>query len=249
MKKHIAISGLALALGLASAPAQAASFLSITVGATTVTCDNTASTCGAGFTTAIGSDTIQFTGSINGVSFGGGGAVGVQLTGNSPGTPALAFTLDTKTALNNLSGTTQTVTIVTGQNNFTAPVGTGTLSASQTANWTTSTSTDTQAYTAWLRNTNDFIVPGGNATATTPMCTSPGGLSQSCNQEGSVAATSTAPFALTGREIITLAAGTIASYTGTAALQAQRVVPEPVTLSLLGAGLAGVAMRRRRQRA
>ncbi len=167
----------------------------------------------------LGSNTITFTGAVSGVTFGGGAIVGVQLTGNAPGTPALAFVLDTKTDLDNTSGAKQTVTIDFATNGFSNPVGPGFLTASQTTNWTTSSAGDQQGFIAWERNDNALIIPGagvGGATAASPSCTSPGGLSLSCSSEApNIAANSVNPFALTGQEIIGMSNGTIASYTAT----------------------------------
>jgi hypothetical protein len=222
----------------------------INVDGTIVTCDNSAALCGAGFTTVIGGDAIQFTGTINGVNFGGGGVVGLQLTGNSPGTSAIAFVLDTKSSLTNTSAALHTITIDTGQNNFTTPSGPGFLHASQTANWTVSSAGDSQAFTVWLRNTNDFIIPGGSAVASTPTCASPGGLAQSCDAlTANTPINATSPYALTQREVITLSPGTIASYTATNALTSTPInVPEPGSLVLLGTGVLMVVGHQWRKR-
>src|SRR5262249_12650692 len=144
------VLGAVLGMALVSVSAEASTFLRINVDGTILTCDNTAALCGAGFTTAIGSNQITFAGTVNGVNFGSGGVPGVLLAGNSPGTSSLAQVLDTKFNISNTSGVTHNITVDFGQNNFTQPVGPGFLDASQTANWTTSTAGDNQTFQAWL---------------------------------------------------------------------------------------------------
>jgi hypothetical protein len=236
-------------------PAKGNSLLRIDVSGTALTCDNSnaggvAACMGSGFSTALGGNAITFTGTVNGVSFGGGGIVGVQLFGNAPGNAVLAFVLDSATAVSNLSGALRVVTLDFAGNNFALPVGTGFLSASQTANWTMTTSGDSQAFTAWQRNDNALVIPGagiGGTTAVSPNCVSPGGLAQSCASETlNVPASPTAPYALTGRQVITMSPGSIASYTGTSVLTAESIpvqAPEPGSVFLVGAGLLLLAGR------
>src|SRR5262249_46067409 len=154
-----------------------------------------------------------------------------------------AFVLDSKADVRNNSGASRTLTVDFAVNNFTQPIGPAFLSASQTANWTTSTAGDNQTFQAWERNTNDLVVPGGTATAITPNCISPGGPTKSCSQiSPDTNVNVTAPFAMTGREVIGMANGTVASYTGTSSLSSvPQQVPEPSSLLLLGSGMLGFA--------
>jgi hypothetical protein len=244
--------GLTLAVvlaGMAVPQAQASSLLSITVGGTTASCDNStaagvAACTAAGFTTSLGAsgiNAITFTGTVNGVLSGN-----ISLGSNNPGTPAIAFVLDTKFDVRNNSATTQTLTVAFAINNFTQPVGPAFLSASQTANWTVTTAGDTQSFTAWERNTNDLVVPGpASSAASTIDCVSPGGITSPCAQQSpDTPVTVTAPFAVTGRQIVTMAAGTVATYTGTSTLSSTpQQAPEPTSVLLLGTGMLLLAGR------
>ena len=112
--------------------ARADAFLSLSNGGSTVSCNNstaagvTACTA-AGFTTSLGSNVISFTGTV-----GGYHVVDVTVSSNSPGTSALAFALDTKTQVQNLSAGATALTVNFAENNFALPAGSPlTLSASQ----------------------------------------------------------------------------------------------------------------------
>ena len=103
MKRAVIGIGLGVLLALSFVPqAQAAAFMTITVGVASVTCNNTGAACGAvtggTFTSAIGANTITFTGTVGGYTFND-----VTLNSNGPGTSALAFTLDTKTQITHVS--------------------------------------------------------------------------------------------------------------------------------------------------
>src|SRR5262249_28426949 len=124
-----------IGVALLSAPhAEASSFMTITVGAASVTCNNSTAaslaTCPAGFTSAVGAGFMNFTGTVGGYVFGGGGTTGLQLASNNPGIAGLAETIDTKTAVNHVSGT-DPLQIDYGVNNFMLPTGLDLLSASQ----------------------------------------------------------------------------------------------------------------------
>ena len=238
--------------------AEASSFLIVTVGGSSATCNNSTAggvtACGAaGFTTSLGSNSIQFTGTVDGYSFGGGGTVGLQVGGNAPGTASIAFVLDTKTNVQHVSGSDDAI-IDFGTNDFMLPVGPGLfLSASNTANWTLSTAGDSMAFTAWGRDDNTLTAgpAGSTAAALSPMCLSSGGTTQSCAQATvDVPFNESPPFALTGRQVIHSAVGTVASYTGTAAALASpsTTVPEPSSLVLLGTGAALLLSRRNRRK-
>ena len=115
--------------------AQASAFLSVDVGGTGFGCDNStaagvAACISWGYVTSLGVDAITYTGSIGTVS----------LSSNSPGTPTVAFVQDVKMNFTNNSSAAQTITVDFAVNNFTQPVGLTFLVASQTANWTASTS-------------------------------------------------------------------------------------------------------------
>src|SRR5262245_52456145 len=96
----VTVLGSAALLVAVSPTANADAFLSLQSGAVTKSCDNStaagvAACLAAGFTTALGSNTISFSG-----IFGGYSVDGLSLMGNSPGNPAIASVTETKMVTN-----------------------------------------------------------------------------------------------------------------------------------------------------
>lgn len=156
---------IALVVGIGAAllfapHAEASSFMTITVGLSSVTCNNSTAAsltaCPVGFTSAVGANFMDFTGTVGGYVFGGGGTIGLELASNGPGTPGLAETIDTKTAVNHVSGTDSAV-IDYGVNNCALPTGLDLLSVSQSGTMSTGAAGDTESFRSWERNDNALV--------------------------------------------------------------------------------------------
>ena len=243
MKKTL-IGILAAAAVAVASSAQASAFLSIQVGATTVSCDNslafTAANCGAGFTAAANTATIQFAGTVNGVLFSNSGVLGGQGTGN-------AITLGSNFGMQNTNATAQTVTFSFAENNFSLPVGSPvTFNSTQTFN-NVSGPGGTSTFTGWGNAANTLAVGAGIAAGTPGCVTVAAGATNSCSPNGpNNSFVRIGNFALNGIQGFTLGAGQVAQSAGSITTQA---VPEPASMLLLGTGLVGLARTaRRRQR-
>lgn len=243
-----------VALGLSSS-ASASAFLLLGNGAESLSCNNslafTATNCGTGFTTAANSTTILFSSLALGDGLVGGySIISVTLTSNSPGTPVVAFAFDTKTAVTNVSAGATDLTIQFAENNFAQPTGSPlSLSASQSGTFSVGVTTDQQAFTGFGNAANTLAIAG--TSVTTPNCVNPAAAppDTACSSAGvPTLFNRVGAFALAGSQVISLAQGSTASFTGTVAATGAGVVPEPASIVLLGTGLMAIAARARQRR-
>ena len=255
MKRLLGTVGLALgvvAFG-ATSSAEAASFLSIQVGATTISCDNSTAAgvlacTAAGFDTSLNANTINFTGALAGVTFGDADTVGVQLQGNQPG-GVVAFATDTKSVVTNTTAVTQNVIVMFASNNFSLPAGSPlNLSATQNFQNVVGSAAMTQNFTG-SGDPNNSLTPGAGTDTSTPPCNvGPSPPSNSCAQNSpTVQFARTGNFALSGTQSFNLVAGATVNAQGSVNVFASPTVPEPGSMLLLGAGLLMVARRFRKQ--
>src|SRR5689334_14602860 len=162
----VTVLGSAALLVAVSPAARADAFLSLQNQAVIRTCDNStaagvAACLANGFTTVLGGNSIDFTGSVGGYS-----VFDLELTSNSPGTNALGFATDTKTNIQNVQAGATALVVSFAVNNFALPAGSPlTLSASQAATFINAAAGSSQAFTGWGNAANTLAVATGTAVA------------------------------------------------------------------------------------
>jgi len=242
----VTVLGSATLLVAVSPTAKADAFLSLQNGATLLSCNTSiafsAVNCGAGFSAVLGGSSISFFGTVGGYSVDN-----LTLISNTPGSPAMAFATDTKTAVRNISADATALMVLFAVNNFALPAGNFlTASASQSGTFAAAAVGNSQDFTAWANALNTLGAGPGNGTVvTTPTCviTAAAPPAQACSQQSNpVLFTRTGNFALNGREIINLTQGGNANFAGTIVATA---VPEPGSIVLVATGLFGLVGGRR----
>ena len=233
-----------------SSTARADSFLSLSVNGTTVSCNNslafTATNCGAGFSTVASGSVITFTGTINGVSFGGGGITGVQLAGDQPGGATQSFSTDTKSLISNTMASLANVTIAFASNNYALPSGSPlAFNGTQTLNFVGGTGTVTQGFSGFA-NAGNTLTTGAGAVSVTPNCVV-STAATSCAANGPTNTFARAGnYALSGIETFGLSTGQTINASGSIVATVS-ATPEPTSLALLATGLFGFGVAHKRR--
>jgi len=246
----VTVLGSAALLLAVSPTAKAEAFLSLQNGATTLSCNTSlafsAVNCGAGFVAVVGGSTIDFSGAVGGYTVSD-----VHLISNQPGNAAIGFATDTKTLVQNISAGATALVVSFAVNNFTLPAGSPlTLSASQSATFTSAAAGSSQAFTGWGNSANTLAVATGTPVVV-PTCVNPSTAppENACASAGvPVLFARSGNFALNGQETINLNQGGIANFQGSIAVTPSSAVPEPGSLVLLATGLLALVGGRRMSR-
>ena len=184
--------------------ADASMLISISANAASAVCDNSTGAgvlacAAAGFVTSLDANTISYG---PGFSVGGYNFTGASgAAANVPGDPLFSNLSDSKLSIDHVSGAGD-LTINFAAWNYSLPVGPNMiLSTSSSGIWNVAQAGDSTSFQAWVRNDNTPTVPGGDATALSPVCDSGGpGITLSCStSSGNVPWLLTGPFRGHGR--------------------------------------------------
>jgi hypothetical protein len=231
-----------LLLGVAS-PAQSRVVLTLQSGTTTLSCTNNngvAVGCGAGFTLA-GTTGILYSGSLNGFTVGM--TVGIS---NLPGDPNGAFLTGSDTFVSRTGAGQGALTIDLQAFGFLEPSSPnktlfGASSFSANTNWQGTDSVVGHFAASASNGTPALSHSASNGYTTCTVTAS--NTSGRCDAPTVLWNDPAAPFSMRNRQIYTLSTGALATATHSGTVQ----VPEPMTLSLVGAALLGAAVVSRRR--
>jgi hypothetical protein len=171
---------------------------------------------------------------------------GVSAMSNEPGTPHLAMVLSATMDIQNTSDATASIEFVFSDTDFTAPTAPPVLRLDSHigGSITIDNSANLASFTSCLSTTNTNLTSCAGATYVegpgTPNITASSFQNNQLLDIGSLAA----PYSITEVLNLTLGAGSDVGFMANTALQP---IPEPLTLSLLGAVLVGLGVIRRRR--
>lgn len=231
-----------LLLGVAS-PAQSRVVLTLQSGTTTLSCTNnngTAVGCGAGFS-ILGNTGIFYNGSLNGFSVGM--TVGIS---NLPGDPSGAFLTGSDTLVQRIGAGQGALTIdlqAFGYLEPSSPSKTlhGGAAFSSNTTWQAADSVVAHFAANAGNGTPSFSHSAANGYTT---CTVTAAITSGrCDAPTVLWNDPAAPFSMRNRMTYTLSNGAVATGSHSATVN----VPEPMTLSLVGAALLGAAVVSRRR--
>lgn len=245
------LGAIALAAGLllaVASPAHSRVVLSISSGGTTFACDNslavTTTNCAVGSFNLIGSTGMTFSGSLNGFTVGM--TVGLS---NLPGDPNGAYLTGTDTFVQRTGAGQAGLTIDLRALGFQQPNHPnktlfGASSFSANTPWQAADSVVGQFATSASNALNPTLSHSvGNGYTTCTVTAAAGATSGRCDAPTVLWSDPSAPFSMRTRQTYNLSNGAIATFTHSATAQ----VPEPMTLSLVGAALLGAAVVSRRR--
>jgi hypothetical protein len=160
---------------------------------------------------------------------------------NSPGTSSLSDLFSATTSLTNTSGATHTIEFFIFADGFNVPTS-GTLISSLGGTVVSGSVANLVSYQSCLSTTAGAVCPLGSIVAGpgTPGITNPGAFSDS---KTTVVSSLSAPYTVSEDVKFTLGAGSSINFSASTFTSA---VPEPMTFSLMGAGLLGLGLLRKR---